>query len=617
MAYQLQIARDGKTVQVVPLPKGELKIGRSRQNDVALDDSMVSSRHAILNYDGKEVLLEDLGSTNGTYIEDTLLKRPIRLAPNRTVRIGGFTLVLQETLDEPNPQASPARDSKVVVPAPEAHAAKPDDNKSTKAFDMAAIRSGEGNARPQREASPHSAPPAPAEHPLTPDQMASLQVKHESPFNEAQQRKREMYRALRQEIQQELFNRLDLKRMVMAGSKDEELTAKARRAVDDVIESFSDRIPKNISKGQLSRDVYDEAIGLGPLEPFLADPDVTEVMVNGPDMIYCEKKGKLHLSESQFLDEQQLIGTIERIVAPIGRRIDESQPMVDARLKDGSRVNAIIPPLSLKGPCLTIRKFSKNPYQVVDLIKFGSMTAAMAEFFRVCVLLRKNILISGGTGSGKTTLLNVLSSYLPPTDRIVTIEDAAELRLNQHHVITLEARPPNIEGRGAVTIRDLVRNALRMRPDRIVVGECRGGETLDMLQAMNTGHDGSLTTVHANSPRDALSRVETLVLMAGMDLPMRAIREQVSSAINVIIHQDRFSDGTRKISSVTEIVGMENDIITMQELFKFEQTGLGPQAQVLGYFTATGGIPTFMEDIRVRGLSLDPRIFDKTEPPRS
>jgi pilus assembly protein CpaF len=310
----------------------------------------------------------------------------------------------------------------------------------------------------------------------------------------------------------------------MCGNKDDDLSQKARKTIDEIIESLGDKIPQSMSKGQLASDVFDEAMGLGPLEPFLADPEVTEVMVNGSDSIYFEKHGRLTLSESQFLDDQQLLGIIERIVAPIGRRIDESQPMVDARLKDGSRVNAIIPPLSLKGPCVTIRKFAKTPYKVSDLIRFGSMTAEMAEFFRICIRLRKNILISGGTGSGKTTLLNVMSSFLPSTERILTIEDAAELRLGQHHVLSLEARPPNIEGKGAITIRDLVRNALRMRPDRIVVGECRGGEALDMLQAMNTGHDGSLTTAHANSPRDALARMETMVLMAGMDLPVRAIR---------------------------------------------------------------------------------------------
>jgi pilus assembly protein CpaF len=309
------------------------------------------------------------------------------------------------------------------------------------------------------------------------------------------------------------------------------------------------------------------------------------------------------------VDNDQVLAIISRIVDRIGRRIDESSPMVDARLKDGSRVNAIIQPLSIKGPVLTIRKFSKTPFTVHDLIRFGTLTPQMAEFFKVCVLLRKNIIISGGTGSGKTTLLNVLSSFLPAADRIITIEDAAELRLNQDHVVSLESRPPNIEGKGAVTIRDLVRNALRMRPDRIVVGECRGGEALDMLQAMNTGHDGSLTTVHANSPRDVISRLETMVMMSGMDLPSRAIREQIASAIDLIIHEDRMSDGTRKVVKVTEVTGIERDTITLQDIFEFKQTGIDPQGKVLGYFTATGVIPSFIDEVETRGLHLSREVF--------
>ncbi|OGV59237.1 MAG: type II secretion system protein E, partial [Lentisphaerae bacterium RIFOXYA12_FULL_48_11] len=360
----------------------------------------------------------------------------------------------------------------------------------------------------------------------------------------------------------------------------------------------------------LMKEIYDEAIGLGPIEDLLADNDVTEVMVNGPSQVYIEKKGKLILTDKAFLDEASVLAIIERIVSPIGRRIDESQPYVDARLPDGSRVNAIIHPLSLIGPCLTIRKFSKKPLVVNDLIRYGTLTTELAEFAKACVVMRKNIIVSGGTGSGKTTLLNVLGDYLPDTERIVTIEDAAELRLKQLHVVRLESRPPNIEGKGAVTIRDLVRNALRMRPDRIVVGECRGGETLDMLQAMNTGHDGSLTTVHANSPRDVISRLETMVLMSGMELPVRAIREQVASAIDVIVHESRFSDGTRKVTKMTEVVGLEGEQITMQDIFEFKQTGLGPDGKVLGHFRPTGAVPTFIEDIAARGLTIDRSIFD-------
>jgi len=371
-----------------------------------------------------------------------------------------------------------------------------------------------------------------------------------------------------------------------------------------------DKLPPGISPESLVREVYDEALRLGPLEDLLADDTVTEIMVNGHQQVYVEKLGKLVLTNLAFMDDASVLAIIERIVSPIGRRIDESQPYVDARLPDGSRVNAIIHPLSLTGPCLTIRKFSRDPFTDRDMIRFGTITEDAAAFLRTCVLLRKNIVVSGGTGSGKTTFLNVLSGYLPEDDRIVTIEDAAELRLPQAHVVRLEARPPNIEGRGAIAIRDLVRNALRMRPDRIVVGECRGGEALDMLQAMNTGHDGSLTTVHANAPRDVISRLETMVLMSGMDLPVRAIREQIASAVDMIVHEARLSDGTRKITRITEVLGLEGEQVVMQDIFEFKQTGVDADGKVEGRFTATGSVPTFLEDVAARGLTLDRSMFD-------
>jgi pilus assembly protein CpaF len=346
------------------------------------------------------------------------------------------------------------------------------------------------------------------------------------------------------------------------------------------------------------------------LEELLADETVTEIMVNRKDQIYVEQKGKLTLSEKKFISDEQVRGVIERIVAPLGRRIDESSPLVDARLKDGSRVNAVIPPLALKGPCITIRKFSKKPFKVHDLIRFGSMTNKMGEFLELAVANRQNIFISGGTGSGKTTLLNVMSGFIPEDERIVTVEDAAELQLPQEHVVSLESRPPNIEGKGAILIRDLVKNCLRMRPDRIVVGECRGGEALDMLQAMNTGHDGSLTTAHANSPRDALSRIETMVLMAGMDLPTRAIREQMASAVNLIVQQSRMTDGSRKITYITEITGMEGDKITLQDIFLFKQTGYDKEKQkVIGEYVATGMVPKFIDKLRSRGLNVNLEMF--------
>ena len=366
---------------------------------------------------------------------------------------------------------------------------------------------------------------------------------------------------------------------------------------------------------RLQDSVLNDFLGLGPIESLINDPDITEVMVNGPDQIFIEQKGKLTLSQVHFESESQLRRVIDRIVSTIGRRIDESSPMVDARLKDGSRVNVIIPPLALNGPVLTIRKFSKDPYKITDLIRFGSLTEPMAQFIRACVRSRLNMLVSGGTGSGKTTTLNVLSSFIPEEERVVTVEDAAELQLNQEHVVTLESRPATVEGRGRIAIRDLVVNALRMRPDRIVVGECRGGEALDMLQAMNTGHDGSLTTIHANSPRDSLNRLETLVLMAGAELPSRAIREQIASAINVIVQQSRLRDGSRKIIAVSEVLGLYEDQIKVQDIFVYKQTGVSENGKVQGYFTATGTIPKYFDHLQAVGEGVPKELFKPSSQP--
>jgi pilus assembly protein CpaF len=358
------------------------------------------------------------------------------------------------------------------------------------------------------------------------------------------------------------------------------------------------------------RQIGDSVLGLGPLETFIRDPDITEVMVNGYNSIYVERAGKIYWSGAKFHDEGQLRRTIDKIVAKVGRRVDEASPYVDARLPDGSRVNAIIPPLAIDGPCLTIRKFSADPYRAEDLISFGTITKETVEMLDACVRGRLNILVSGGTGAGKTTTLNVLSSFLPDDERIVTIEDSAELRLQQPHIVRLESRPSNIEGRGEVTIRDLVRNALRMRPDRIVVGEVRGAEALDMMQAMNTGHDGSISTVHSNAPRDALSRVETMMLMAGMDLGIRAIREQISSALNLIVHQARMKDGVRRITHVTEVVGMEGDIITLQDLFLFDyNAGIDDEGKFRGELKATGIRPRFVDRLAERGVRIPAEVF--------
>ena len=363
-------------------------------------------------------------------------------------------------------------------------------------------------------------------------------------------------------------------------------------------------------KAQLIQDVSDDVLGYGPIDRHLKDRDVTEVMVNGPEHVFVERHGKLTLSGTSFVDETHLRRIIDKIVGQVGRRIDEATPMVDARLPDGSRVNAVIHPLAIGGPFLTIRKFSADPFQVDDLIGFGTFTAQTARFIEACVVGRLNVIVSGGTGTGKTTTLNVLSSFIPGDERIVTVEDAKELQLHQEHVLSLEARPPNIEGRGEVTIRDLVRNCLRMRPDRIVVGEVRGGEALDMLQAMNTGHDGSITTVHSNSPRDTLSRIETMTLMAGFDLPVRAIREQMASAIDLIVHLTRLRDGTRRITHVTEVQGMEGDVITLQDIFLFDfGMGVDEDGRYQGHLKATGIRPRFAERLQDQGIKLSADLF--------
>ena len=388
-----------------------------------------------------------------------------------------------------------------------------------------------------------------------------------------------------------------------------------RRQVEDVFNQILDSenlILTRVERARLFDMVEAEILGYGPIQPLLKDDTISEVMVNGPRQVFIERKGKLELTSITFQNDEHVMRVVDRIVAPLGRRIDESSPLVDARLPDGSRVNIIIPPLALNGPTITIRKFSKKPLSVDDLIRFGSMTPEIATFLKACVESSLNIVISGGTGSGKTTLLNVMSSFIPSDERIITVENAAELQLRQDHVITLESRPANIEGKGEVTIRDLVMNCLRMRPERIVVGECRGGEALDMLQAMNTGHDGSMTTAHSNSPRDTLSRMETMVLMAGMDLPIKAIREQIASAIDLIVHQERMRDGSRRIVAVTEVQGMEGDVVVMQDIFVFEQTGV-EGGKVIGRLKATGVRPKFIDKFEQYNIYLPPNIFGYTD----
>lgn len=414
----------------------------------------------------------------------------------------------------------------------------------------------------------------------------------------------------RNRVHQKLVTAMDLRRFDVGSLDEEELREAVAKLIQEVLGDMAGELPSDLDQERLAKEVLDEAVGLGPLEDLLVQGDVTEIMVNRFDELYVERGGRLTKSDITFSSDAAVMAAIERIVSPLGRRIDESSPMVDARLKDGSRVNAIIPPLALRGPCLTIRKFSDQKLTDEDLIGYGSVNEAMVTLLRTAVVQRMNIVISGGTGSGKTTLLNILSNFIPSDERIVTVEDAAELKLNQPHIVGLEARPPNLEGKGQVTIRDLVKNCLRMRPDRIVVGECRGGEALDMLQAMNTGHDGSLTTAHANSSRDVLSRLEVMVLMAGMDLPVSAIREQVASAVDLIVQQTRFGDGTRKIIQITEVTGVESGVIQLQDIFTFKQEGFDENGKLVGRFAPTGRVPVFYEELRNRGVEVDMSIFE-------
>jgi pilus assembly protein CpaF len=423
-----------------------------------------------------------------------------------------------------------------------------------------------------------------------------------------QARSLDAYQGLKSKIHRKLIERLDFSNIDLI--EKDVLSKEIGRIVETLI--TEEKVPlSGTERESLIVDILHETFGLGPIEPLLYDPDISDILVNRYNQIYVEKFGKLSKVDLSFRDDNHLMQIIDRIVSKIGRRVDESSPYVDARLPDGSRVNAIIPPLALDGPVLSIRRFGVDPLKMSDILAFGSVNQNMARILEGCVKSRLNVLISGGTGTGKTTLLNILSEFIPDNERIVTIEDSAELQMKQEHVVRLETRPPNIEGKGEVTQRDLVRNSLRMRPDRIIVGEVRGGEALDMLQAMNTGHDGSLSTLHANTARDALARLETLVLMAGMDLPERAIREQIASAINVVVHMSRMADGTRKIVNVSEITGMEGQTIVMQDIYIFEKKGIGPDGRVLGEFIPTGVRPWFMQKLKVSGFDMPVHIFEK------
>ncbi|MBR4654525.1 MAG: Flp pilus assembly complex ATPase component TadA [Kiritimatiellae bacterium] len=569
MAFNLDLVHPGEETPCrYRLENGTYIIGRGSAAKITLPYPNISERHALLVLTADSARLEDMRSANGTYVNGASIDGVVTLEPDAVVQIGDCML-----------RVSPASDA--------ASEDAGEDGRAPKAAGGANVADGPEGADVAN--GPKSARSAGGRSALG-----------------------QIRRQAREQIQRELLTRLDLKRLTVSGVDRAGLEAQAREKIHEIVEQVrrNGKLPAGIEPALLEREVFDEALRLGPLEGLIDDETVTEIMVNGPHQVYVERHGRLELTDLQFTDDESVLAIIERIVSPIGRRIDESQPYVDARLADGSRVNAIIPPLALSGPTITIRKFAKRALSVEDFIRFGTWTRNAAEFMKACVMLRKNIIVAGGTGSGKTTLLNLLSGFIPVTERIVTVEDAAELKLAQPHVVRLEARPPNIEGRGAVTIRDLVKNCLRMRPDRIIVGECRGGEALDMLQAMNTGHDGSLTTVHANSPRDVISRLETMVLMSGMELPSRAIREQIASAVDIIIHESRLSDGSRKVVAISEVTGLEGQQIVMQDLFAFRQIGVDERGRVVGSFGPTGAMPTFFEHLRSRGLRLDPALFD-------
>lgn len=548
----------------------ECGIGRGDANLVMLQGWSIGQQHALIRRLGSGLHIEQLEgraavSINGKRING--LQGPLQ--DSDRIEIGDYRL---QVIDEapPAPVAAPAPEATLQVPA----------------HDLAASAA--------EAVSPDIAPAGqqiahPAE--LPPDMTS--------------------YRA---SVHKALVKQMDLRRVDVRGMDDETLRSTTIKLIDDVLSREFADLPKTVNRRRLAKEVLDEAIGLGPLEDLLDDPTVTEIMVNAHDMIFIERGGQIVKSAVNFTDDRAVLSAIERIVTPLGRRIDESSPLVDARLKDGSRVNAVIPPVALRGPSISIRKFPKHKLVGEDLVRFGSLSPAMLQFLIMAVRERKNIVVIGGTGSGKTTLLNILSNFIPDTDRVVTIEDAAELKLVQPNLVALEARPPNMEGKGHISIRDLVKNALRMRPDRIVVGECRGGEALDMLQAMNTGHEGSLTTAHANSPREAISRIEVMVMMAGMELPMSVVREQIASAVDLIVHQKRFPCGSRKVAHISEITGMESGTIQLQDIFAFQtRASSGPDGKVVGEFRATGAVPEFYEELANRGVAVDLGIFRNAE----
>ncbi|MDP3671064.1 MAG: ATPase, T2SS/T4P/T4SS family [Telluria sp.] len=597
--FQIEIKQADGTVRQLEVPD-DCVVGSKSSNDVWLASWRVSKEHARLVKTPSGVLLEDLGTYAGITVNDIRVANQYGpLKETDSIGIGPFRLRVTAMPDAAPPvQAASPRSRSTSAPVRNLRAAE-----EIQASRVAAEQMQRQVWKEQDTRSASAVTDAPVGKPLPagfPLVIAPLAKQRELEFE------------WRRRLHTILLETMDLRRHDVSKMSDAQLRFETRRIILEILQEQEPNIPPELGRELLAKQVLDEAVGLGPLEELLDDASVTEIMVNQFDRIYVERRGRIEKHPLTFTSERAVMGVIERIVAPLGRRIDESSPMVDARLKDGSRVNAIIPPLALKGPALTIRKFAKYKMTAENLVELGALSAEMATFLEICVAARKNIVVSGGTGSGKTTLLNILSNFIPAGERIITVEDAAELQLHHEHWISLEARPANVEGKGAVPIRELVKNTLRMRPDRIVVGECRGGEALDMLQAMNTGHDGSLTTLHANSPRDGLARLETMVLMAGMDLPLSAIRDQVASAIHLIVQQTRFACGARKVTSITEVTGMESGKLQLQELFRFVSLGYASQSEggrIRGYFTGCDMAPSFYEVLRASGSALDMGIF--------
>ncbi len=593
------VEKGGANQQQLTFKKAEVTIGRLAGNDIVLGKGNVSKYHSrIVLKDGKFIIV-DMKSTNGTYVNGKKIAAPQVVRPSDKIYIGDYIINVEA--------GEEGGDEDAEAEGGGEEEAYDEEQQEEEGGGEEEEQQEEEPQEEEEEAPPEEEEEAPKEKGRMPASMQAALARRKHKIDPAV----EAYSRLQKDIHDRLIEYLDLRRLDMDRLGDEELWRRTEKAIQDILDQMEadGELPEEISRDTLLTDVLNEALGLGPLEAFLANEDISEIMVNHANQIYIERKGKITLSDKIFSSNQAVLGVIERIVAPIGRRIDESSPLVDARLKDGSRVNAIIPPLALKGPCITIRKFKRDALRIEDLIRYKTVTPQMAEFLEMCVKARKNIVISGGTGSGKTTTLNIISSFIPDDERIITVEDAAELQLPQEHWVQLESRPPNLEGKGAIMIRDLVKNCLRMRPDRIVVGECRSGETLDMLQAMNTGHDGSLTTLHANTPRDALARLETMVLMAGMDLPVKAIREQIASAVHMIVQQTRFSDGTRKVAYITEVSGMEVDIVTLQDIFYYKQEGFTEDGKIRGRFVASGFVPKFYDELQRRGIPVNMAIF--------